>query len=160
MKKTSGLTLLELLVVIVLVAILSAVAITRFKSYYSVQLYNAARRLTSDIQYTQNLAETTQHNHRVTFYPALDKYEVTEGTGTVVIDPVTRKPMARDFVNSTEFKNIDILLAEFPAGTEYVEFNPLGVPSSGGRVRFSYRGDTYEIDVANQTGHVTLTKVP
>jgi len=162
MKKSPGITLVELLVIFVVVGILSAIVVTRFKSYYSVQLYNAARLLTSDIKYAQNTAEITQLNHRVTFSPALDKYVVTLGTTTALVDPVTRKPMERDFTRSKEFKNIDIQLAEFPAGggTDYVEFNPLGVPSSGGRVVLEYKGEVYEITVSTWTGYVNLNKIP
>ena len=123
------------------------------------RLYNASRRLVSDIEYTQNLAEISQNSHRILFYPAIDKYSVFEGTTTIVADPVNQKPMVRDFALSSEFKNVDIEFAEFPAGTEYVEFNPIGVPTSGGTVRLSYDGETYEIYVEDNTGNVTLQKI-
>ncbi len=159
MREKYGFTLLELLGVILLGSILLLVVITRVKSYFTPRLYNAARRLVSDIQWTQNLAEIIQDNHRIIFYPSLDKYCVYRGTTTIVNDPLSHKPMVRDFTISKEFKNVDIELAEFPVGTEYLEFNPLGVPSSGGRVTLSYDNELYEINVENNTGAVTLQKI-
>ena len=159
MRNRHGFTLLELLGVILVGSVLLVIVITKAKSYFAPRLYNAARRLVSDIEWTQNLAEIIQDNHRIIFYPALDKYCVYRETTTIVNDPLSHKPLVRDFTISKEFKNIDIELAEFPVGTEYLEFNPLGVPSSGGRVRLSYDSELYEINVENNTGVVTLQKI-
>jgi type II secretion system protein H len=160
MKKRSGFTLVELLIVLVIAVIVMAVVVTKMKSYSSVKLYNVARRLSADMQYAQSLAESTQKTYRITFYPPTDNYMVTLGTGTAVPDQLTKKPMIRDFTKSSEFKNINIQLAEFPEGTEYVEFNPMGVVSHSGRIVLSYETESYEIYVDTYMGHVTLTKLP
>lgn len=159
MKKHPGLTFIEIIISIFMAAVLLAFFMTMSRSFYAPRLYNAARRLVTDIEYTQNLAETTQKNHRIVFEPVPDRYTVYEGATTIIGDPVKKKPMIRDFAVSKEFKNVDIQLAEFPIGTEYLEFNPIGVPSSGGRVRLAFDSEIYEINVEDNTGNATLQKI-
>jgi prepilin-type N-terminal cleavage/methylation domain-containing protein len=61
-----GFTLVELVMVIVVVIILSAVAMTRW-NYDPVRLSNAARKVAADIRYAQKLAITTQARSGITF---------------------------------------------------------------------------------------------
>ncbi len=157
-----GFTLLELLIVIVIIGVIASVSIPKIKQYFNFKTYNAARILVSDIHYAQTLSETTQINHGIMFYPDEDRYIVYEGTVTLpALEPHSKKPMIRDFKSSQEFGNIDIISAEFPVGapTTYLEFNPMGIPTDGGKVIVSYDSEMYEIEIIFHTGKVVLQKL-
>lgn len=157
-----GFSLLELLIVIVVIGIIASVSIPKLKQYFNFKTYNAARILVSDIHYAQTLAETTQINHGIMFYPDEDKYIVYEGTVTLpASEPHSKKPMIRDFKSSHEFSNVDIISAEFPVGapTRSVEFNPMGIPIDAGKIIISYDNEIYEIEIIFHTGKVLLQKL-
>ncbi|MFH1783797.1 MAG: prepilin-type N-terminal cleavage/methylation domain-containing protein [bacterium] len=159
MKKRQGLTFIEIVISIFIAAVLLAFLTTTFRTFFAPRLYNAVRRVKSDIEYTQNLAETTQIPHSIVFDPSLNRYTVYQGTTTIIPDPVRKKPMIRDFINSREFQNVDIELAEFPIGTEHLDFNDDGVPLSGGRVHMAFESERYEINIEDNTGNVTIQKL-
>src|SRR3990172_4580077 len=75
-----GFTVIELVLVIVVVAIIALAAAPRLASITGLKASATARRLQSDLTYTQNLAMTTNRRHRVVF-PAATLYEVRDAAG-------------------------------------------------------------------------------
>ncbi|MEO5657581.1 MAG: GspH/FimT family pseudopilin [Nitrospiria bacterium] len=81
-----GFTVIELVLVIVVVAIIALAAAPRLVNITGVKASATARRLQSDIAYTQNLAMTSNRRHRVVF-PSTNSYEVRDAAGVLATNP-------------------------------------------------------------------------
>ncbi|MBI1884655.1 MAG: GspH/FimT family pseudopilin [Chlamydiae bacterium] len=87
MLKTSGFTLIELVVVISVMALLAVLVVSRGVTDYQAPI--AAQKLASDIEYAQALAVSTATRCGVDFSVASNRYTVFSGTpATPVSDPV------------------------------------------------------------------------
>lgn len=157
-KKVTGFTLVETMVMLALIGFLTAVLLISMTSIFSYRAKAASRLLVSDLVLVKKIAETTQVKSGIIFYPAQEKYVVYTSTFTTPIaDPVNRKPLIRDFTKG-EHRKVDIVSAAFPAGTEYIEFDPIGRNTSGGRVILQYGSDSYSVWVEDNTGRAYWTK--
>lgn len=156
--EVKGFSLVELLIIIGIVSFLSIIMVMNIRGVMTHRVKVASRRLVSDIAYVKKMAEATQTVAGIYFYPVEEKYVVYQTTFTAVAsDPVSKKPMVRDFTIG-EFSRVNIVSAAFPVGTEYLEFDPLGRNSIGGRVVLSYDNETYYVDVEPNTGRASYTK--
>ncbi len=81
-----GFTVIELVLVIVVVAIIALAAAPRLASITGLKASATARKLQSDIAYTQNLAMTSNRRHRVVF-PSTTSYEVRDAAGALATNP-------------------------------------------------------------------------
>ena len=159
-----GFTIIELAMVIVLIAILAALAIPRFDSFYSIKLEGAARKLVADIRYTQRLAIALHDDYGVEFNTSAETYRVYRvSDNATATEPLSRSAYQTSFAANSEFQGIDISSASF-GGTQHVRFNSLGTPrdgnnsvlSSNGTVVLSYKGNSRTITVTPNTSKVTL----
>jgi type II secretory pathway pseudopilin PulG len=160
MKKPiiKGFTLVESMVMLALIGFLAAVLLMSMTGIFSYRAKAASRLLVSDIVLAKKTAEATQIKSGIIFYPSQNRYIVYTSTFTnLLIDPVNRKPMIRDF-SKGEYRNVNIVSAAFPAGTEYIEFDPLGRNTNGGKVVLQYGSDSYSVWVENNTGRAYWTK--
>lgn len=156
-RSSRGFTLIESLVMLALIGFLTAVLLISMTNLFSYRAKAASRLLVSDLLYARKTAETTQVKSGVIFYPLQDKYVVYSSTFTTpIVDPVNRKPMIRDFTKG-EHRNVNIVSAAFPAGTEYIEFDPLGRNFSGGKAVLQYGSDSYSVWVEDNTGRAYWT---
>ncbi len=156
--KKEGFTLIESMVMLALIGFLTAVLLISMTSIFSYRAKAASRLLVSDLVLVKKTAETTQVKSGIIFYPQQEKYVVFTSTFTTpMTDPVNRKPMIRDFTKG-EHRKVDIVSAAFPAGTEYIEFDPLGRNTSGGKVVLQYGSDSYSVWVEDNTGRAYWTK--
>ena len=73
-------TLIELLIVISIIGIASALIVPYVGSRKDLQVAAVARSFIADVQYTQNLAITTRQRHGILF--AIDQYTVERFSGT------------------------------------------------------------------------------
>ncbi len=81
-----GFTVIELVLVIVVVAIIALATAPRLANITGLKASATARRLQSDIAYTQNLAMTSNRRHRVVF-PSTTFYEVRDAAGSLATNP-------------------------------------------------------------------------
>jgi len=161
-RSEKAFTLIELVVLIILVAILAFVFITKF-SFTQAKLTNARVKLTSDIRYVQALAIGRGGTFGVQFTPGSETYSLYEGSAaTKIKDPLN--PMTDFTVNYTtsrEFSGVDIVSANF-GGSQSLEFDWQGVPHSGGGSALSSEGSivlqigttSTTVRIAAQTGRV------
>ncbi len=157
-RSSRGFTLVETMIMLALIGFLTAVVFVSMTGIFSYRAKAAARMLVSDLVLARKTAETTQVKSGVIFYPAQECYVVYTSTFTnPLIDPVNRKPMIRDFTTG-EYHNVNIVSAAFPAGTEYIEFDPLGRNATGGKAVLQYNSDSYSVWVEDNTGRVYWTK--
>lgn len=99
-----GFTLVEILMVVVILGIASAVIVPQIGTRSDLKARAAARMVTADLIYAQNMAIATQRMHYVKFDLANNRYSVMEempldsGTGVTGIEKVMLHP-----VNKTNY---------------------------------------------------------
>jgi Tfp pilus assembly protein FimT len=147
----------ELLVVIVILAIAGLAVIPMISSTGDLQAVSAARIITTDLQYAQNVAITTQELIEVTFDPAADKYDLVSKTSGVLKHPMTKNDYVTSFQGQKNFDQVDIVSASF-GGSAKVTFDELGSPDNGGSVTVRAGPTVHRVDVAPITGLVTVTQ--
>jgi prepilin-type N-terminal cleavage/methylation domain-containing protein len=154
-----GFTLIELVMVMVIMAILTAWTIPRFESLYSIKLSGAMKKVVSDVRYVQQIAISRHTNTRMIFNKTTDVYvaeeEVPSGSNTWVSikSPFTRGNLTVNYATDPQYKGINITDVNFNS-TNTLQFKWLGEPVSGGRVDFEYKQNTNSIFVQNTTGIV------
>lgn len=149
----TGFTLLELVFLIALLGILVGLWIESAGRFGNVAIDGASRKVRADIQYAQQLAQTSGVPHGVKFAAGVS-YELYRGTpGHPVQDPTTRNPMVETL---GQFRVVSI-------ATNYeVRFGTTGSPTIGGygRVRLtSTDGAVREIYVVGKTGAVLIDEI-
>ncbi|MDY6863948.1 MAG: type II secretion system protein [Thermodesulfobacteriota bacterium] len=129
----SGLTFIEIVVVLGIIGVLAAVATVRFTSTSTISVRASADMIQSDIRYTQTQAMTVNAPKSINFIAGSDSY---------MVDSDTR---------------------ELPSGVtisvgRLYTFNSLGEPTAGGgqSVSVSDGTNTKTITVIDYTGKVTI----
>ena len=149
-KVTPGFSLTELIVMIILIGIFAAMAMTRTSTgMTTIQVQIAIDQITTDIDYSKSMACAKHDTITLVFSTALEKYTVYNG-------PDGSRSAITDFPNSTngvisfdqsDFIEVDITSANFN-GTSELQFLPLGDPKSGGSIALNSK----TISVAPVTG--------
>jgi MSHA pilin protein MshC len=137
-----GMTLIELLAVLVIIGILSAVVIPRLNLTVTTSrasVDGAAYMIASDIRYAQEFAMANRVSKSVTFTSGLSVYTFNP---TSNLDPSGRLPSGVTTVNNFT-----------------ITFNSLGEPTTGGggSVTVSGSGLSRTISVVNYTGKVNIS---
>ncbi len=144
-RNKEGFTTIELIIVIVIVGILSAIAIPKISSISDVDLYATARQVKSDIRFAQQLAMSKFMKTTITFAGGSDTYTISDsggvaiGNGNKFLPPNSR--------------------ATFGANYSY-QFNSTGAPTDigglGWTVVISSGGQSEQVVVSNVTGRATI----
>ena len=92
--KKSGFTLIELMVVVAIIALLSALVIPTISSYFKVSLGSASRAMAGTIKETYNSTVITGRVHRLVYDFKENNYWVEAGSGTLLMD--TKESRDRD----------------------------------------------------------------
>ncbi len=146
-KNEGGFTLIELIMVIVILGIMSAVAIPKLASVSQIDLYNAARQAKSDIRYTQDLAMSKYRQTTITFGSDSDTYTITSSgpTQTKQLPPSSKATFNAEGSGTTSLVYI---------------FNSSGEPDStkgaGDTLRISSGSSFKDIEVEAITGRAAI----
>lgn len=154
-------TLIEVLSVVVILGIAGAVVVPQMLNTGNLQIQAASRIVIADLLYAQNEAITRQAVRRVVFDPTTNSYKLTDGGGNVLAVSWKNGGAANYVINfstDSRFDAVTLKTADF-GGTQAVEFDALGAPSSGGTVDLVTGSTTYRISVAAFTGRVTVAPV-
>ena len=148
--KSSGFTLTELIVVIILIGIFGSIGLTRVNSQISnIRIQVAIDQLTADIDLLKSMAFARHDTLTMVFSTANDSYTVYTG-------PDGSRSAATDFSNSVSgvvsfqnasFANVDITAVSF-GGQPEIQFLPLGDLKSGGTITIN----THTITLQDLTG--------
>jgi len=149
-------TLLELLVVVVIMAIVGTMVVPFLSGMGTMEAMSAARIISTDLEYAQNVAITTQVPVTVQFNLAADSYDISNASGPLK-HPMTNADYLVDLRSQNDFERLDIVSASF-AGSQSVTFDELGSPDNGGFVTVQGGPDVYRIDVSPVTGTITVAK--
>jgi len=138
---SKGMTLIEVIVVLVIIGILSAVAISGVGSSFSseVSVGGAAQMIASDIRYAQEFAMANQVSKSVIFTSGSSVYTFIPASG---LDSTGRLPAGVTVNNNFT-----------------ITFNSLGEPiaGGGGSVTVSGGGPVKTISIVNYTGKVNIS---
>lgn len=129
----AGFTLVEILGVVVILGIASAVILPQLGSRDDQKATAAARVIMADLMYAQNRAITKQKTHYVQFTPATHNYRILESMSpaTVISNPVdgTTYQVFFSTAATNGLKDVQLFSASFDT-QPIIAFDALGVPHS------------------------------
>ncbi len=150
-----GVTLVELLIVLVVIAVFSGTAISLLSSGHGDMVADeAVKRLVTDLEFAQSSAIAHRAERRVVFDENGESYGVYEGA-TLLWHPVSKRPFRVDLGEIYRGGALDLDAPDF-GGSDTLRFNAQGVPVTGGTVWIKGPGGGWSIQVASGTGHITV----
>jgi len=158
-RGTSGFTMTEMLTVVAILGAASAVVIPQFSGNAEQYAQTAARSISQDIQYAQDLAVTTQSPITLSITSGYE-YSLKDASGAILTHPVNHKPFSVNFQDNPEISQLTISV-DFGSATTVV-FDALGTPSTGGTITLSHSTMTSDVVLTLHpaTGSVTVSQVP
>ncbi len=161
-------TLIEVLVVVTIIGIASAIVVPHMLRSGTLGVQAAARIIVADLMFAQNEAIAAQAARRVYFDVANNQYRIAAydvGTGTWETIHVNWMSggggnYVIDFDADTRFQGVELVSTSFDLGGDpALEFDDLGAPSQGGNVVVRFENTRYRISVAAFTGRVTVEEI-
>lgn len=165
-RAARGYTLVELLIVVTVLGIASAMVIPQMGSTDVLRIQAAVRTIVADINFAQSDALARQEGRALIFDIPGNTYSVLEVPGTV-LNPATDTLYEVNFNNRVKFHTARIESATFD-GDEVLLFDEMGgpittpggsTPSAGGQIVVSGSGSTFQITVEAYTGRVTVLRL-
>ncbi len=145
-----GFSLFEVLLVLAIMAIFTAVAAPRYgraSGRYRADL--AARRVMADLRLAQSCAKATSSTRTVSFFTATDQYQLSN------VSAPDGVPGDYTVVLSGEPYGADLTSVSFN-GNSQVIFNGWGLPNKGGTVVLSAGAEQRTVGVDGVTGRISL----
>jgi len=160
---SSGFTLIELIIVIVIISIAALTAIPMMSSAASVQIRSAANMLTADLEYAKSMAISRAQKFSVVFDKDTESYRIEDQNGNVIPHPVKKGfPYEINFSTDGRLDKVDIVDADFDTTSE-VKFDYLGSPYNGsdghlnsGVISLQAGGTTTTVTVEAVTGFISI----
>ena len=152
-------TLVEVLVVVSVIAIASAIVVPIIGDRGQWGIQAASRIVITDILYAQNEAIAHQKNRRIVFDRDNNRYSLTDELGTVLTVSWKGGSDAPNYIvefsNDRRFAGVTITDVQF-GDDQTVIFDALGTPDTGGFVELTAGQTVYRVSVAPITGRVTV----
>lgn len=159
---TRGFTLIEVLVVVIIIGIASAMVVPSLLAAGSLSIQGAARLIIADLVYAQNEAVARHEPHRIQFFidqPNQNYYAMFDNDDELLESAWVGGEYLVDFSSDSRLEGIRIVSVDFD-GESTLTFDELGAPSSGGEIEITDGNSTYRITVAPFTGRVNVAPKP
>ena len=127
-----GLTLIEVLVVVGVMALLSSMAMVSSGEGDEYALDMAASQIIDTVDRARTLAGSSRLAHGVVFDVEGDRFALVDENGEPVNDALTKRPYVRDFISPGQPRGVDLSVAVFGSAVTTALFDSDGVPVSGG----------------------------
>jgi len=155
LRRRTGFTFVELLVVIVILGIVAALVVPRMAQSDEFAAQGAARMVVADLLYAQNNAIAEQAERKITFDTANQRYTITDAADNALPAPWLGGQYEVRLGDSSQFPGVRLQAADF-GGDPHVTFDELGTPSAGGTINLAADAAGYRIQVTAFTGRVTV----
>ena len=140
---SGGFSLIELIVVIVLIGIFTAMALTRTDTgLTTIREKIAIDQITNDIDLARSMAFARNETITMIFNKDQESYGVYNGSGIIKDFPNSDNEGVISLDNSY-LRNVDIKNVSF-GGSSSLQFQPLGDPLSGGTIELNTKLITIE----------------
>lgn len=151
-----GFTLIEVIIVVVILAIVSLIAVPMFSSAAGVQVRTAANMIASDLEYAQSMAITNGSAYSVVFNTAAESYKIVDSEGDVIQNPLRPgSDYVVNFASDSRLSRVNIKTVLFGSAS-VVQFDYLGSPDNGGEVVLDVDGFEMTVTVEPVTGYVSI----
>lgn len=160
-------TLIELLIVIAMLGLASAMVIPVMSSTDALRVQSTVRAIVADINYAQSEALARQQPRAIIFNTTTNKYTVVDVPGTTVDPSSANTEYTVNLNDRQRFHDSRMTTAAFD-GANTLIFDELGgpvtdpggtTPSAGGSITVTGSGSVYRIDIEAYTGRVVVTRV-
>ena len=155
-------TLVEILVVLMILGIASAVVVPQMLSAGQLGVQAAVRVVVADLLFAQNDAVTHQQPRQVMFDVAQNRYRLADAQGatlSVAWKSGQSENYVVDFSQDSRFNGVRLVSCDF-GGQTTLAFDEMGGPSSGGNLVLAYNEQRFRVKVAAFTGRVTVEPMP
>jgi prepilin-type N-terminal cleavage/methylation domain-containing protein len=169
--RNRGYTLIEVLIVVSIIGIASAVVVPQMLAGSSLGIQAAARTLIADLLYAQNEAVVQQRGTRVVIDTSADRYWLQWDDGTPLeLNWRVGGPNSIDFRTDSRFRDVRLARVTLDGSTPtfineggqiVIEFDELGAPVQGGgsSIGLISARQRFYVRVAPFTGRVTVHNV-
>lgn len=186
-EKRFGYTLIEMLIVIGLLGISSALLIPHLANRDAMTAQSAVRLIIGDLGFAQSDALSHQELRRVHFYEdgrgyclvritqaeLASPFDETQTNHDYIIDPLGRPGSTGhyivDFAKDDRFTGVSITSVDIDGGGRDLQYDSLGgtiraggssgLPGSGGAIVVSYGNEQYQILISPFTGKLTVNQL-
>ena len=160
--RSSGFTLVEIIVVVVIISIAAVIAIPMLSSAADMQIRSAANIIAADMEYAKSMAISRQKSYSVIFNVNDNSYEIHDSDG-VISHPVNASGnFIVNFNNESRLDRVVISAVDFNSDLTVI-FDYLGspfdagnVPLNSGQVTLEADGVTVKVNVEPVTGYITV----
>ena len=158
---------MELLVVVVILGIASAVVIPMIGDNGDLRVTAAARQVVSDLLYAQTCSISSQSQYQVVFDAANNSYEIQDATGSVISNPLTKASYQMNLSVNNGYKNVTVESANFDDNNR-IWFDKMGMPYSGaiadnnmlvdGSIYLKSANATMTVNIEPISGRINITQ--
>ena len=154
-RRCSGFTVLEILIVVVILAIASVMVVPMMSSASSIQIRSAANIIAADLEYAKSLAISRGQNFSIEFDTGAESYSLLDQDDVVISHPIRKgHNYIIDFRNDSRLDKVNIASVSF--ADSKVTFDCLGSPDNGGTISLAAGGTTITIRVVPITGYIRI----
>ena len=162
-----GYTLIEVLLVIVLMGLASALVVPSLGTTDVLRIQAAVRTIVADINFAQSDALARQRGRAVVFDVLNNSYSIVEVRGAT-LNPATETISTVKLSNTRKFNDALLVSAPFDSGSNTLVFDELGgpvtapgssTPGNGGTIVVTGSRSRFSIAIEPYTGRVTVTRV-
>jgi len=158
-SKAKGFTLTELMIVVAVIGILSAIVIPLLLSQLpNYRLTGTARAISSTLQYAKMSAASTGKEYKVQFLldTSPQRYQLQQGNLFNGSDAWTDVRVFQEIPTQVRIDHGTDYKGSHTAGKSIIAFNPTGTASSGGIYLENSKGNRYSVKVSSSTGRIRI----